>query len=162
MGFLNGRIRMSTFRPACVSAIALIALAASGATATATTAPGTAFTVRATMTDGALVLIPTKGATHYQRFIFQDGHVAKFPRGAVIRFVILNKGSKPYLPGMRVTDASNRNPYETQQNLYTASRVVPPGARIDFTFVFTYRGGFSLQTLLHRKPVGKPVKITVI
>jgi hypothetical protein len=95
-----------------------------------TTVPGVVYVVKLTVTDKAVVLPKdkfSKGLTY-----------ARYPRGAVIRFKVINKGTRPY--SVRIWDV--------------ATPAIRPG-RFDTVLVnWNYRGSYNYASLYHGKPVG--------
>jgi hypothetical protein len=129
--------------------------------ATATTAPGFVYSVTVTMTDSRLVLKhPTHSGLIGDTYIQKQGLSARFPRGAQIRFLFINRGSATYLPALHVATVQDY-PYGRPQSLVKARRVVAPGGHVELLVTFIYRGSYSLQELLHARPHGKAVPITI-
>ena len=94
-----------------------------------TTSPGIVYTLPAVLTDNAIEVGETL-----------------IPRGTVIRYLIVNRGSRPY--ALRIAS--------------TATRPIPPRGRARLQITWNRRGRFTLRTLYRGKPVGPRRSITVI
>jgi hypothetical protein len=141
------------------SALSLL-LATAGGAGRATTAPERVYTVNVTMNDSRLVLVHPHHSGIGNQYIQQQGLWATFPRGAQIKFVFVNNGSKTYRPALHVFTVSDY-PYGRPQTFVKARKVVPPGGHGELFAIFLYRGSYSLQELLNSKPHGKAVPITI-
>jgi hypothetical protein len=120
--------------------------------ATTTTAPGVLVNFNVTITDArALVQAQPIAGQPPGKYVRRGGVAAFFPRGALIRFIVRNRGTKTYLPALQFRGEIVR----------TAPRVVPPGGRVDLNVSFVERGSFRLEALLHSKQHGQPVQITI-
>ncbi len=144
-------------------AVALVAsLATFVGRASATTAPGYVYPVDAVLTDSGVKLIPHKvNGKALGTYIRADGRSAQFPRGTLIKFLFTNKGTQSYLPAIRVFDKSQADPYTKVKNLYTASHVLKPGGHGTLFGNFYFRGAFQIENLLHKKPHGGRVNISI-
>jgi hypothetical protein len=151
----RGRGPLRKLGPIALLAALPISLAASLAgPAAGTTAPGTVVSVRAIMTDSKIVLVPKKPAGQY---VSANGGSATFPRGAIIDFQITNEGSKAYLPAIRIPRALD----VLGEKYFTAHKVAAPGGHVEFIVNFAFRGLFKMVELLHKKPEGKAVPISI-
>jgi len=144
-------------RCAAVAAVAAALAAVSAGAASATTAPGSVYSLRVDVTDSQVVIVPRRGAG---RYVSRDGHTAQFPRGVLIHFEFTNRGTKTYVPAIRFTNNKNANPYAPKQMLATADPV-KPGRRVSLFGNFYFRGAFVIEELLHKKPHGKSVAVTI-
>ena len=149
-------------------AIVLLALVASLAAfsvggASATTAPGYRFALPVVMTDSGVRLVPHKSTSGklLSHYIKQNGRSAQFPRGVLIQFVFMNKGTRPYVPAIRVTDASDSNPFQNTKKLYTTNRPVKPGGHTSLYGNFYFRGYFRIEKLVNKKPQGNTVRFLI-
>ena len=134
-----------------------------GGTASATTQPGHVFTLRVELTDSLVRLVPhrTPAGKLLSNYIHSGGTSASFPRGTVIEFVFTNKGTKTYLPAIRVTDKTEADPYTSVKNLYRAKKAITPGGHVSLFGNFYFRGSFQVEKLFHNKPRGGTVKISI-
>ena len=138
--------------------------AASSGAARQTTAPGAAYNIAVLLDDTKIAIVVTGDETAQRKYASANGLTARFPRGALIRFVIRNVGKLTYLPALKQTSTHQFLPSEgnpTGQTLFKGSRVIPPTGRRDFEVNFYYRNTFVLEALLKGKPHGKPIHITI-
>jgi hypothetical protein len=146
----------------CAVVLAGSLTAAFAGSASATTAPGYIYTIRAIITDKQVVLVQHRNTGKYfTQFVRSGGHSAQFPRGAAIEFLFINKGTKTYLPAIRVIDKSQADPYTKTKNLYLAPKQIKPGGHVSLFGNFYFRGAFRIETLFHKKPQGKTVDISI-
>jgi len=149
-----------------LGSLVAIALLASTATvfvgdASATTAPGSIYQVRVNITDSDVLLVPHKQTGRVKtRYISADGRSAQFPRGVYLHFVFWNKGTRTYLPAIRLTDTRNANPYAKTRTLYKANKV-KPGGHVSLYGNFYFRGAFEIAKLVDQKTLGRPVHVTI-
>ncbi len=119
--------------------MALLASAAvpSAGAGVRTTVPGVVYVVPLTMTDKTLVIPKDK---------FSRGlKYARYPRGAAIRYKVINKGSRPY--SLRIWDVT--------------TPPIRPG-RFDTVLVnWNYRGTYNYASLYHGKPLGPHGRIKI-
>ena len=94
-----------------------------------TTAPGIVYTVPAVLTDKAIDVTETE-----------------IPRGAVIRYLIVNRGSRPY--AVQVSSV--------------ATHPIPPNGRARLEVIWNHRGRFVFRTLYRGKPAGPRRLISVV
>jgi hypothetical protein len=109
----------------------IVAVALStGPTAVATTAPGQLYIVTVTLSDEGMV-IPIEKNRHGRTIVYQ--------RGSVLRYHVLNQGTKPYafLIGTQKT------------------RVIPPGHQTSIEVQWSTRGTYRWERLYHGKPIGQ-------
>jgi hypothetical protein len=129
--------------------------------ASATTAPGGLFSLPVTISDSRLVIHPNAANRQYGHLIQRNGTVATFPRGTLVRFVFTNRGTKTYLPAIKLIHG-NIDPYLHLGTSYTfAQHAIPPGGHVELIANFYYRGSFLLQALLHKRPHGNSAHISV-
>ncbi len=93
-----------------------------------TTRPSVVYTIPAVLTDKGIEL------THTQ-----------VPRGVMIRYTILNRGTRPY----------------TFQIWKTKTGPIPPNGRARLRVNWDYRGRFLFRTLYRGKPAGPRGSVTV-
>ena len=149
------------FGALCVLAVAVCAAAFVGG-ASATTAPGYVYPVDAVLTDSGVKLLPHKvNGKAIGTYIRADGRSAQFPRGTLIKFLFTNKGTQSYLPAIRVLDKSQADPYTKVKNLYTGDHLLKPGGHGTLFGNFYFRGAFQIENLLHKKPHGGRVNISI-
>jgi hypothetical protein len=141
----------------CALALVVSLVAAFAGRASATTTPGFVLTQQVTITDSQIRLVPHAGGGKY---VNEDGHSARFPRGIRIHFLFTNKGTQTYLPVIRFTDIRNRNPYAPKPKPVAASPVAP-GRHTSLWGNFSFRGAFVIEKRLHKKLQGKPIVVTV-
>jgi|SRR5579862_3741741 len=126
--------------PGCVAAVRLgIALAAASAAlaiparfASAqpdTTAPGIVYATRLVLTDKTIDLSETR-----------------LPRGAMIRYTVINRGSRPY----------------ALQIGMARTLPIPPHGRVLLRVNWLYRGRFVYRTLYRGQPAGPHGLVSVI
>jgi hypothetical protein len=116
------------------------------------------------MTNSSFVLLHSR-APGGGLYVGSNGTTASFVRGTHVIFRITNHGSKPYLPAIKAI----QGPYmpallpADRGEVYTvaANRVAAPGAKVDLSVTLYFRGEYKLLQLFHKKPLGKPVDITV-
>jgi len=132
-------------------------LAAFANGASATTAPGSVYALHLEITDSQVVIIPHRGS---RKYVSPNGHSARFPRGVLIQFDFLNKGTRTYIPAIRFTNSSQENPYGPKQT-FASGNPVAPGRHGSLFGNFYFRGAFVIEELFHKKPVGKPVAVSI-
>jgi hypothetical protein len=94
-----------------------------------TTQPTLLYTVPAVLTDTSIRLTRTR-----------------VPRGAMIRYTVVNDGSRPYA-----------------LQIWTAvTRPIPPKGRTRLTVNWDYRGRFLYRTLYRGRPAGPHGSVTVV
>lgn len=139
-------------------------VAASAGSATATTGSGYTLVVKGVMTDSSFVLIHNR-APGGGLYVGKRGTTATFVRGTHVIFRVSNNGSKSYLPAIKAIQGPYMPPLlpKDRGEVYTvaAHRVASPGGKIDLSVTFLFRGQYKLLQLYHKKPLGKPVDITV-
>lgn len=121
-------------------------LAANTAAATRTTAPSELTHVRVLVTDSAVKIARDR---------FTKGALTRYPRGSIVDFVIINRGTKPYQAELLL----NGRPFRragSKVNARTPS--LRPGARAHLEVNFYFRSKFTLQslqngTVLARAPI---------
>ena len=142
---------------------AVAAVGAGGASAT--TAPGYRFALPVVITDAGVRLVPhkTRSGRLLSHYIKNGGRSAQFPRGVLIEFVFENRGTKPYLPAIRVTNGADANPYQQNKKFYTADRPVKPGGHTRMYGNFYFRGAFQIEKLVNKKqkPQGTTVRFQI-
>jgi hypothetical protein len=127
---------------ACVTWVMLSAVLAGGfpqpaTAAVTTTVPGVVYVVRLTVTDTTVAI---------QKDKFSKGlKYARYPRGAVIRFKVLNKGTRPY--SVKIWDA--------------VTPAIRPGHFDTVLVNWNYRGSYRYASLYHGSPAGPHGRIKV-
>ena len=138
-----------------LGALALGVSLAAGFTggASATTQPGFVFKLNVVMTDSQILLVPkaTKTGKYLTTYFKANGLSARFPRGVLVQFLFTNKGTKTYVPAIRVTNKSEANPSRPRRTCTTAM-LVKPGGHATMFGNFYFRGSFEIQKLLNKKP----------
>jgi hypothetical protein len=112
-----------------LSVVVAAVLAVGLSLGSATTVPGQVYPSKVLITDTKISI---------QKDIFTRNGVSRLPRGAVIRYEITNKGTKPYV--LRIW--------------HTTSRVMRPGGHDSFLINWNYRGRYLYLTLLRGRPAG--------
>ena len=159
-----GHVRTSRWALGSLCALAAVVslTAAFAPRASATTKPGFVYKVPAVITDSRVLLVPHhRSGKVVVTYVRPDGRSAQFPRGTVIEFVFTNKGTKTYLPAIRVLDKSDANPYTHVKNLYRASKALTPGDHVSLLGNFYFRGSFQIEKLFHQKAQGRSVDVSV-
>ena len=77
------------------------------------------------------------------KYIRGGGTSARFPRGVLIEFRFTNKGTKTYLPAIRVTNKSEANPYRHEGPVHAAT-LIRPGGNVSMFGNFYFRGSFQI------------------
>jgi len=127
---------------ACVTWAMLAATLAGGlpqpaTAATKTTVPGVVYVVKLTVTDTTVSI---------QRDKFSKGlKYARYPRGAVIRYKVLNKGTRAY--SVRIWDV--------------VTPAIRPGHFAPVLVTWNYRGSYRYASLYHGSPVGPHGRIKI-
>ena len=93
------------------------------------------------VTDGSLMIARDK---------FTKGSLTRYPRGAIIDFIIQNKGSKPYQAELVLAGKHQFSKYEAGTTS-VKTKPVPPGTIAHLRINFYFRSKFVLQTLLGGK-----------
>jgi hypothetical protein len=114
---------------AVVAAIATLGAASFASARPQTTQPNVVYTIPAVLTDKTIKLSHTV-----------------LPRGTVIRYTVVNRGSRPY--ALEIGKA--------------ATRAIPPHRRARIRVSWDYRGRFVYRTLYRGRPTGPHGSITVI
>jgi len=149
--------KLSSFVSVCV--LVCFAPAFSGS-AVATTSPLPSLVVQGVMSDSTVTLVHSvRGGGAY---VSSNGSTATFGRGTTVIFRLKNTGSQSYLPAIKVL----LGPYMPRVTsaadlMLTASKVAPPGGRVEFLVHFLYRGSYRLLELEDKKAHGTPVRITI-
>ena len=158
----DNRPSRRAFGALCVLALVVSLAAVFAGSGSATTAPGSVYTVQAIITDKGVKLVPHKRTGKViQTYIRNGGRTAEFPRGVMMHFVFTNKGTKTYLPAIRVLDKTNADPYTQTKSLYKASKAIKPGGHVSLFGNFYFRGSFQIEKLLKGKPQGGTVKLSI-
>jgi hypothetical protein len=143
------------------SRFALLSMASLGAAfalvlpgaADATTSPDIVHRIAVTLTNSK-ISIPR------DQFVKADG-VTRYPRGAVIVFVLKNKGTKPMTIRLTVGSASTK--FVGSHKLLgvaSAGKPIQPGASRRFELSFFFRGTFLMQSTIAGKiAVSRPIII---
>jgi hypothetical protein len=115
--------------------VAAVVVPAAGARPQTTT-PGVVYVVKVVLTDKAIAIAHDKFTRNAQ---------IRYPRGALIRYSVLNKGTHPYV--FRVWGSN--------------TAVIKPGARDSILINWNYRGRFAYEILLRGKPAGPKGSIII-
>jgi hypothetical protein len=105
-------------------------LAVLAAPASATTTPGVIYPIKVTITGTTFAI---------QKDRFTKGKITRYPRGALIRYEITNKSSRPFQ-------------LEIWGNRTVTLR--PHGGHDTMLVNWGYRGRYVVQLLLHKRAVG--------
>lgn len=134
---MNRQIVRTCVACAALSAVLAGGLAQSATAAVRTTIPGVVYVVPMTVTDKTVTVPPDK---------FSKGlKYSRYPRGAVIRYKVINKGSRAY--SVRIWDAT--------------TTVIRPGHFDTILLNWNYRGNYYYQALFHGKPVGPKGRVKI-
>ncbi|HEY3924969.1 MAG TPA: hypothetical protein VGL75_10455 [Acidothermaceae bacterium] len=121
-----------------VAAAAAVCAGVNSAVAPATTTPGVIYVVKVTLTNSAITIPKDKFSLHTK--------YPRLPRGAQIRYEILNKGTRPY--SFKIWGST--------------TGVMKARVGKDAIFInWTYRGKFLYETLYKGKPAGPKGYVTV-
>lgn len=104
--------------------------------AAATTRPGVVYPIKVVLSDKSISIA---------KDLFTRGTVARYPRGAIIRYVVTNKGSKPYV--FKVWG--------------TATGPIKPGGRDSLLVNWNYRGTYTYLTLYRGRPAGPRGRVEI-
>jgi hypothetical protein len=138
------KVRMATLLVATSLGAGIAVFTASASTRT--TQPVLAYKIQAVLTDKAVSI---------------KGHSSvTWPRGAVIQFIVTNRGTRPYKAQVKLTGNYHFSQYEAKITSLR-SRLIPPSGQGTVRVFFYYRSTFALQALLDAKPHGKPAVITI-
>jgi hypothetical protein len=113
---------------ALAAAVATLAAAPAASAEPQTTQPNTVYTVPAVLTDKTIKLSERN-----------------LPRGAMIRYTVVNHGSRPYV----------------FQIWKSRTLAIPPKGRALVRVNWDYRGRFVYRTLYHGKPAGPHGSVSV-
>jgi hypothetical protein len=128
----------NSFALSCATVLSLSAiLVPTGAARRQTTEPGVVYIVKVVLTDKKISIARDK-------FTTKTG-VTRYPRGAIIRYAITNKGKRPY--AWRVWGAD--------------TPVMKPGGHESILVNWHYRGTYSYELLFRGKPVGPRGQIII-
>ena len=143
-----------------LGAVVVVAVFAVGVVwnAIATTGPDQGLLLRAVMTNSRIVILRTG---HDAQYVNPGGSTAAFPRGAVIRFSVMNQGSKPLVPAVHVLNTAGESPFDHPLKYYTAPRAALPGQTVELDIDFYFRARYEMLVLYHGKPIGKVVSINI-
>jgi hypothetical protein len=150
----NGRRR--SWLAGC-SACSLLVLGAtlgvSGAgAAPRTTEPAVLTQVPATITNKGLTIA---------RDQYTRGGTARFPRGAIIDFVIKNRGTHFYRARLALQSHYVFSKYEQNTKTVTSDVAAKPGGTIHLKINFYFRSKFALQAILAGKAHGTAAPIVI-
>ncbi len=155
----GSRIRIAVIAVALVTAVAGYASTA----ARATTTPGFRFVLQVVVTDpgsGSSRTRPPRG-----RSSRATSRTADAPRGFHAErsssSCSTNKGTKTYLPAIRVTNSSQSSPLSPVKSIYKAPNVIRPGQHVSLYGNFYFRGSFLIEKLLDKKPKGEPIQLSI-
>jgi hypothetical protein len=128
-------------RAALVSLGAAAVLAGAAVAAPRTTEPAAITQVKVSVTDKGVAIAKDK---------FTKGKLTRYPRGAIIDFVIQNKGSKPYQAELLLAGKHDFSKYESATTS-VRTKPVKPGTIAHLKINFYFRSKFLLQSLLKGK-----------
>ncbi len=118
-----------------IAVAATAAVAASGASAT--TVPGQVYPIKITITDKTITVQKDKFSLH--------SPYPRYPRGALIRYEITNKGTKPYALKIWATTTT----------------AIKPGGHDSVLLNWGFRGTFVYETLYKGKAAGPRGHVTI-
>ena len=118
-----------------VAVAAIAVVAASGASST--TVPGQVYAIKVTITDKAITIQKDKFSLH--------SPYPRYPRGALIRYEITNKGTKAY--ALKIWQ--------------TTTVAIKPGGHDSVLLNWAFRGAFVYETLSKGKPAGPRGHVTI-
>jgi hypothetical protein len=124
---------------ALLAAVVVAATAVVGASAArSTTTPGVVYPITVTVTDKSIVIQRDKFSLH--------SPYPRYPRGALIRYMVTNKGSRPY-----------------SFKIWGSKTIVmrPRGGHDSLEINWSYRGTFPYLSLYRGKPVGPHGHVTI-
>jgi hypothetical protein len=117
-----------------------------------TTTPVFAYKVVVELTDKAVTLQTAKAAGLSSLTL---------QRGAVIQFVVTNRGTRPYKAELKLIGQHHFTQYESKiASLHTV--VLAPKRTGIVRVSFYFRSRFALQALLNTKPHGSPAIINIV
>jgi integrase len=116
-------------RIALAAAVATLAASPLASAGRDTTAPNVVYTIPAVLTDKKIELTETH-----------------LPRGATIRYTVINRGSRPY--AFQIGKAR--------------TRPIPPHRRALLRVYWNQRGHFVFRTIYRGKPVGPHGSVSVV
>ena len=104
-----------------------------------TTEPAVLTQVPVTITNKGVTITPDQ---------YTRGSTARFPRGAIIDFVIKNRGTHFYKARLLLTSHYVFSKYEQKVRTVTSDVAAKPGGTIHLKINFYFRSKFALQALL--------------
>jgi hypothetical protein len=134
-------------------ALCLTALVGAGSAAAAprTTEPASLTQVKVSITDKAVSIARDR---------FTKGSLTRYPRGAIIDFLITNRGTKPYKAELQLTGKYSFSKYERKVTS-VRSALIQPGRKAHLQVNFYFRSKFSLLALLDGKTPGPHTPILI-
>jgi hypothetical protein len=149
----SGPKRWALLCGVCLPALLGTTLVVSGAGATPqTTEPAVLTQVPVTIADKGVTITPDQ---------YTRGSTARFPRGAIIDFVIKNRGTHFYKARLTLTSHYVFSKYERKARTITTDTAAKPGGTIHLKINFYFRGKFALQAQLAGKTHGAAAPIVI-
>lgn len=135
----------------CLAALLGFGIVSTAGAAPRTTAPAALTQVKVSITDKAVLIARDK---------FTQGSLTRYPRGAIIDFLITNRGTKAYRAQLLLTGQHNFTKYENKGTSVT-SPAVAPGRKAHLRINFYFRSRFALLALLGGKRHGELARILI-
>jgi hypothetical protein len=108
--------------------------------------------VPVTITNKAVIIARDK---------YTRGSTARYPRAALIDFVITNQGTRPYKAQLLLTGNYRPSKYERQATSLTTAKAAAPGRTIHLKINFYFRSTFELRALLGGRKHGAAAHIVI-
>ena len=134
-----------------LAAVLCLAGVSGVAAAPQTTAPDVLTQVKVSITDASVRIARDK---------FTQGSLARYPRGAIIDFVVTNRGTKPYNAELLLTGKHTFTKYEIK-GTSIKSPPIPPGRTAHVRVNFYFRSTFAIRALLNGKEHGQHAPIRI-
>jgi hypothetical protein len=129
---MTKRVPISIAITACIGAIAVPAAVMARPL---TTTPGVIYVIKTPVDDKGI---------HVPKDKFTRNGVTRYPRGAIIRYEFVNKGTKPYAVRMWAADTV----------------VMKPGGKTQMLVNWAYRGDYTYARIYKRhqiRPIGRVI-----
>ena len=123
----------------CLPAVLGSVVISGASAAPRTTEPAALTQVPVKITDKAVIIASDK---------YTRGSTARYPRGAIIDFVITNRGTHYYKARLALTSHYVFSKYEQRAKTVTSNVAAKPGGTIHLKVNFYFRSKFALQALL--------------
>ena len=139
IAFASGLVLLVALVVACV-------LAAPVAAAPKTTAPNTGYRIGVVMTDASITIAR-------DQFTTARG-TARYPRGAIIDFVVRNRGTQAHSARLKLLSQHYFSKVEQPiVEIPVGKAPIEPGHVVHLAINFYYRGLFALQLMASGKPL---------